>query len=96
MNIRTFLYLKQPASAFNLTLWGLQILATLSFIIAGPLKFFVNPLTIKLLANFDAAQWFFYLSGSVGGLQLLKQTREAMSHIFTHHKLCPNLNHINK
>jgi len=93
MNIPTIFHFKPRLSPFNVTLWGLQILATLAFLVAGPLKLMANPINIQALVNFDATQWFFYLSGSVGGLKLLKQTHEA---IVQPRKLCPNMNHVNK
>jgi putative oxidoreductase len=55
----------KPSRIFNLTIWGVQILAALAFLAAGGSKLAGAPAMVEMFEKIGFGQWFRYLTGSL-------------------------------
>ena len=69
----------KPSKALNLTIWGVQILAALAFLVAGGSKVSGAPVMVDMFEKIGFGQWFRYVTGSleVAGALLLLVPRTA-------------------
>jgi putative oxidoreductase len=58
----------KPSNAFNLTMWGMQILTALAFLAAGGSKLASAPAMVNMFEKIGFGQWFRYVTGSLEGI----------------------------
>jgi uncharacterized membrane protein YphA (DoxX/SURF4 family) len=55
----------KKSKAINVLLWGVQVLAAITFVMAGSSKLLGNEMTVQMFSTIGLGQWFRYLTGTI-------------------------------